>query len=124
MKRGVQASRRFVSKSDVGNAVIVCSKMTITVDLGVDQVVIEEIAEGETVEKSLHAIGLNGMTGPVEVVIDRIASIVLIKSNAPIALRKAIVLSGRIDSSAPIVPAAGEIIECYVLSSSHETLKE
>ena len=123
LKRGVQASRRFVSKSDVGDAVIVCSKMTI-VDLGADQVVIEEIAEGETVEKSLHAIGLNGMTGPVEVVIDRIASIVLIKSNAPIALRKAIVLSGRIDSSAPIVPAAGEIIECYVLSSSHETLKE
>jgi hypothetical protein len=115
-----------VSKSDVGNAVIVCSKMTITVDLGTDQVVIEEIAviaEGETVEKSLHVIDLNGRTGPAEV-IDRIASIVLIKSNAPIAWRKAIALSGRIDLSVLIVPAVGEIIECYVLSSSQETLKE
>ncbi len=40
------------------------------------------------------------------------------KSNAPIAL------SGRIDLSTLIVPAVGEIIECYVLSSSQETLKE
>jgi hypothetical protein len=112
-----------VSKSDVENAVIVCSKMTIAVDLGVDQVVIEEIAEGETVEKSLHVIDLNGRIGPAEV-IDQIASIVLIKSNAPIALRKAIALSGRIDLSVLIVPAVGEIIECYVLSSSQETLKE
>ncbi|CUS39200.1 hypothetical protein COMA1_70085 [Candidatus Nitrospira nitrosa] len=84
LKRGVQASRRFVSKSDVGNAVIVCSTMTIAVDLGAGQVVIEEIAEGETVEKSLRVIDLNGRTGPAEV-IDRIASIVPIKSNASIA---------------------------------------
>ncbi len=99
-----------------------CSKMTIALDLGVGQVVIEEteeIAEGETVEKSLHAIDRNGRTGPVEV-IDRTASIVLIKSNAPIALSERVDM---IDSSALIVPAVGEIIEFYVLSSSHETLK-
>lgn len=91
--------------------------MTIAVDLGTDQVVIEEIAvteEGETVEKSLHVINQNGRIAPAEA-IDRIASI---------SLRKAIALSGRIDLSALIVPAVGEIIECYVLSSSQEILKK
>ena len=97
-------------------------------DPGADQVVIEEtgeIAEGETVERSPHAIGRTATTDQGEV-IDRTAPIGLTKLNALIALRKSIALSVRIDlidSSVPIVPAVDEIIEFYVLSSSHETLK-
>lgn len=106
-----------------------CSKMTIALDLGVDQVVIEEteeIAKGETVEKSLHSIDRNGRTGPVEV-IDRTAPIVLTKLNALIARRKSIVLSVRIDSTDwtdLIIPAVGEIVDYCVPSSLHEPLKE
>ena len=96
---------------------------------GADQVVIEEtgeIAEGETVERSPHAIGRIDTTDQGEA-IDRTAPIVLTKLTALIALRKSIVLSVRIDlidSSVPIVPAVDEIIEFYVLSFSHEPLKE
>lgn len=91
-------------------------------DLGADQVVIEktgEIAEGETVERSPHVIDRTATTDQGEE-IDRTAPIVLTKLNAPIALGERVDM---IDSSALIVPAVGEIIEYYVLSSSHETLK-
>lgn len=81
LKRGVRASKRFVSRSGVENAVIGYSRMRITVDPGADQVVIGEtgeIAEGETVERSPHAIDRTATTDQGEV-IDRTAQIVLTK---------------------------------------------
>ena len=126
LKKGVQASKRFVSRSGVENALIGSSRMRITVDPGADQVVIEEtgeIAEGETVERSPHAIGRTDTTDQGEA-IDRIASIVLTKS---IALRKSIALSVRIDSTDwtdLTIPAVGEIADSCVLPALHEPLKE
>mgnify|MGYP003525248694 CR=1 FL=1 len=98
-------------------------------DPGADQVVIEEtgeIAEGEIVERSPHAIDRIATTDQGEV-IDRTAPIVLTKLNALIALRKSIALSVRIDSTDwtdRIIPVAGEIVDFCVPSSLHEPLKE
>ena len=98
-------------------------------DPGADQVVIEEtgeIAEGETVERSPHAIGRTDTTDQGEV-IDRTAPIVLTKLTALIALRKSIALSVRIDSTDwtdLIIPAVGEIVDSCLPSSLHEPLKE
>jgi hypothetical protein len=128
LKKGVRALKRFVNRSGVESVLIGYSRMRITVDPGADQVVIEEIgeiAEGETVERSPHAIDRTATTDQGEV-IDRTAPIVLTKLNALIAGRKSIVLSVRIDSTDwtdLIIPAVGEIVEFYVLSSSQETLK-
>lgn len=129
LKKGVRASKRFVSRLGVENALIGSSRMKITVDRGADQVVIEEtgeIAEGETVERSPHAIGRIDTTDQGEA-IDRTAPIVLTKLTALIALRKSIALSVRIDSTDwtdLIIPAVGEIVDFCVPSSLHEPLKE
>jgi hypothetical protein len=119
-KKGVQASKRFASRSGVENVVIGSSRMRITVVPGADQVVIEEtgeIPEGETVERSPHAIDRTTTTDQGEV-IDRTAPIVLTKLNALIGLRKSIALSDRrdlIDLSALIIPAAGVTIKKPIL---------
>jgi hypothetical protein len=89
---------------------------------------IEGIGEDGTVGTSRHEIDRNVTTviGPGEV-IDRIASIVPTKSNAPIALRKAIAWSDRTDSTdriVPIIPAAGAIADSWVPFLPHETRKE
>ena len=79
-------------------------------DLGVDQAVIEEteeIAEDETVEKSLREIDRIARTGQAEV-IDQTESIVLKRQTVPIALRKATALSDRIDSTDLIIPVVDE----------------